>query len=254
MLMLSELSDADREERIQAWKNDGTVTVTSTASGRATKKVSYAESSSESEVEEKTESDFLENDSTDDDAEDDEDEDAIGSTDDEEEALGSSGKLFTPAEMRVLAKHIASVPGWFKGQRDWSGFVDKVIGSRDNFAEAVNTNTLLVHSTHSSIMAGILSKKTERSVCISYHFVRLYVTVSCLTKFRTVVDEAARKYMKRAKRAANSNSVHQQRGRPSWASTGSGRPPSSEEGPHKRKFVNEHSENGLKRARSDDTE
>ncbi|KLO17069.1 hypothetical protein SCHPADRAFT_994695 [Schizopora paradoxa] len=212
MLMLSELSDVDREERIRAWKNDGTTAAASTASGRATKKVSYAESSSESEVEEIAESDSHENDSSDDDAEDDEDEDAIGSTDDEENALGTSGTLFTAAEMRVLAKHIASVPGWFKGQKDWSGFVDKY------------------------------SQRTAASWREYYR------------RRQKEVDEAARKYMKRAKRAAESNSVHQQRGRPSWASTGSGRPPSSEERSHKRKHPNEQSENGQKRARSDDTE
>ncbi len=126
MIMLSELSDADREERIRSWKSDGTVS--STTGGRPTKKVSYAESSSEEEEEEKSESEFLADDLSDEDAEDDEDEDAIGSTDDDE-VLGQPGSQFTQAEMRILAKHIASVPGWFKGSRDWTGFVDKVVGS-----------------------------------------------------------------------------------------------------------------------------
>ena len=124
MLLLSEISDGEREGVIRSWKTGGPVQSGSVSTNdRARKKVSYTEDS-ESDSEPLTEA-STDNDSDDGDDDEDEDEDAVGSTDDDQE-LGEAGTPFGPAEIRAIAKHIAATPGWFKGQKDWSDFTEKV--------------------------------------------------------------------------------------------------------------------------------
>ena len=41
---------------------------------------------------------------------------------DDEVQLGAAGSAFTIAEKRALAKHIASVPDWLNGRREWDSF------------------------------------------------------------------------------------------------------------------------------------
>lgn len=120
-MMLSELAEEDREEAIRAWKSGAAAQGQGSAvksNGRPSKKISYIETSG-SELEELTESAYSDNNEDDDDEDD--DDDADGSTDDDEE-LGEAGSAFGPAEIRVLAKHIAATPGWFKGEKEWASF------------------------------------------------------------------------------------------------------------------------------------
>lgn len=56
---------------------------------------------------------------------DDSDDDTMDSTDIEQD-LGQAGKPFTKGEIRAMAKHIMSTPGWYEGNKDWHTFGDKV--------------------------------------------------------------------------------------------------------------------------------
>ena len=53
------------------------------------------------------------------------DDDTMDSTDIEQD-LGQAGKPFTKGEIRAMAKHIMSTPGWYAGNKDWHTFGDKV--------------------------------------------------------------------------------------------------------------------------------
>ncbi|KAH8120205.1 hypothetical protein DFH11DRAFT_1499951 [Phellopilus nigrolimitatus] len=124
MLLLTQLDDQDREEVIRSWKTGISVTANGTGnqSRKQAKKVNYQENSesgsgsdSESDGSESAYSEEVSND------EDEDGDDAVGSTDDDEE-LGVAGSPFTTAECRVLAKHIAIVPDWFRGYKEWDDF------------------------------------------------------------------------------------------------------------------------------------
>lgn len=116
MFLLTELDDEDREEVIRSWQTGASVTASENMKAQRSKWPKYAESSESlstgSEDDESDESDGGGGD--------------IGSTEDDEE-LGEAGTLFTNAEIRVLAKHIASKPDWLgKGTKSWNDFFPKV--------------------------------------------------------------------------------------------------------------------------------
>ena len=124
MLLLTELDDIDREEIIRSWKTGVSVSLPLKAGTSTTvkqKRVNYVESSeSESSKNEIASDEDSDQENSQDDGE------SIGSTEEDEE-LGESGSNFTIAEMRVLAKFIATKPGWLKkGYREWGDFFTMV--------------------------------------------------------------------------------------------------------------------------------
>ena len=129
MLLLTQLDEEDQEEAIKSWKTGSSMSSSAATDSRERSRVpsrrpaqrkSYVELSTDSEElsELASESEYTDADA---DGEADEDEDAVGSTDDGEE-LGVSGQVFGNAERRVLAKHIASIPNWSKGDEAWGDF------------------------------------------------------------------------------------------------------------------------------------
>ncbi|KAI5123548.1 hypothetical protein M0805_003368 [Coniferiporia weirii] len=117
MLFLTQLDDEDREKAIQSWKTGTSVTADNASRPRKARRVTYKESSDSESSGSRSESTHSQGKKD----SDDNDEDAVGSTDDDEE-LGEAGTPFTIAETRVLAKHIATVPDWYKGHREWDTF------------------------------------------------------------------------------------------------------------------------------------
>ena len=128
MYLLTQLDEADWEKAIESWKGKSSVSPGDGVRPRASlRNVSYKESSDSESPSERSSSSGSEDESSEssDDVDDGDDDDTIPSTD-EGEVLGASGTAFTIAETRTLAKHMASIPGWFKGQREWDSFCSKV--------------------------------------------------------------------------------------------------------------------------------
>ncbi|EJD04068.1 uncharacterized protein FOMMEDRAFT_133416 [Fomitiporia mediterranea MF3/22] len=115
MYLLTQLVDQDREKAIQSWRGGGNV-VNGNSRPRT---ISYKESSDSEAGEEDTKAGFSSE--SEEESSDDEDENDRLDTD-ENEKLGVAGSIFTMAEYRVLAKHIAICPDWFNGYRDWEPF------------------------------------------------------------------------------------------------------------------------------------
>ena len=142
MFLLSELDEIDREERITMWKNEGRAVPDATKRNGAAKpsrtRKSYVEAS-ESDDAEESESDYGDAGSNGDDDDEDE-EDAAGSTDDDEE-LGEAGTPFTLAEQRALAKHIASIPNYYTGDKKWNEFGEmvSVVTSQNRLTSLIGT-------------------------------------------------------------------------------------------------------------------
>ena len=132
MHLLAQLDEEDRQKAIQSWKGSTAANTGSANSRAAARRVLYKESSDseldeyESEAPEAESSKSHSNDESNSDSFDGEGaDDALESTD-EELPLGEAGSAFTIAEKRVLAKHIASKPYWFKGRRQWDNFFSTV--------------------------------------------------------------------------------------------------------------------------------
>ena len=140
MLLLTELDDIDREEIIRSWKTGVSVSLPLKAGTSTTvkqKRVNYVESSeSESSKNEIASDEDSDQENSQDDGE------SIGSTEEDEE-LGESGSNFTIAEMRVLAKFIATKPGWLKkGYREWGDFFT-MVSAKNGRHNCSDTNTVV---------------------------------------------------------------------------------------------------------------